>query len=49
VGSTWNDKAARYLVANLAAGAAKVFLYSAHAYGFLMQIQNLLALIGPDG
>jgi hypothetical protein len=43
------DKAARYLLANLAAGCSKVFLYSAHAYGFFLNIQELLSLVGPDG
>lgn len=43
------DKAARYFVANLAAGCARVFSYSAHAYGFFLNIQNLLSLVGPDG
>lgn len=43
------DKAVRYFVANLAAGCSKVFLYSAHAYGFFLNVQNLLALVGPDG
>ncbi|MEI7807558.1 MAG: hypothetical protein WCJ07_03630 [Verrucomicrobiota bacterium] len=43
------DKTCRFVVANLAAGAAKVFLYSAHSYQTLALQANFNALLSPDG
>jgi hypothetical protein len=43
------DKTCRYVVANLAAGAAKVFLYTAHGYQALVQRPSFSVLVGPDG
>jgi hypothetical protein len=43
------DKNTRYVVATLASGAAKVFLYSAHCYSSLLSPGSDLALVGPDG
>ncbi|MEI8079647.1 MAG: hypothetical protein WCH61_08485, partial [bacterium] len=46
------DKTCRYVVASLAAGAAKVFLYSAHCYACLAVEATyvaFVAVIGPDG
>lgn len=44
-----SDKTCRYVVANLAAGAAKVFLYTAHGYEALAIAPSFLTLVGPDG
>jgi hypothetical protein len=43
------DKTCRFVVANLAAGASKVFLYTAHGYEGLVQRPNISVLVGPDG
>ncbi len=43
------DKTCRYVIANMAAGCAKVFLYSAHGYTSLLRGSGFFALIGPDG
>lgn len=43
------DQTCRYVVANLAAGAAKVFLYTAHGYESLARNPAFLTLVGPDG
>jgi hypothetical protein len=43
------DKTCRYVVANLAAGAKKVFLYTAHGYECLARAPAFLTLVGPDG
>lgn len=44
-----SDKTCRYVIANLAAGAAKVFLYTAHGYEALAITPSFLTLVGPDG
>lgn len=43
------DKTCRYIVANLAAGAEKIFLYTAHGYESLGRNPAFLTLVGPDG
>ena len=43
------DKTCRYVVATLAAGCSKVFLYSAHGYTCLATGGDFLTLVGPDG
>jgi len=43
------DKTCRFVVANLAAGASKVFLYSAHCYEALIARSSFTVLVGPDG
>jgi len=43
------EKNCRYVVANLAGGCSKVFLYSAHAYVCLAVAPNFVTLVGPDG
>jgi len=43
------DNTCRYVVANLAAGAEKVFLYTAHGYESLARAPAFLTLVGPDG
>ena len=43
------DNTCRYIVAHLAAGAEKVFLYTAHGYESLARNPAFLTLVGPDG
>ena len=43
------EKNCRFVVANLAGGCSKVFLYSAHAYVCLAVAPNFVTLVGPDG
>jgi len=43
------DKTCRYVVATLAAGCSKVFLYSAHGYTCLAVEASFVTLVGPDG
>ena len=43
------DKTCRYVVATLAAGCSKVFLYSAHGYTCLAVEASFVTLDGPDG
>ncbi len=43
------DKTCRFVVANLAAGSSKVFLYSAHCYTCLAVDASFVTIIGSDG
>lgn len=43
------DKTCRYVIATLAAGCSKVFLYSAHGYSCLAVEPSFVTLVGPDG
>lgn len=43
------DRTCRFVMANLAAGADKVFLYSLHGHTSLLAAPNMLTLVAADG